>query len=127
MGVRSCGASVGRVRQFRADELVEAAGIEPAFQQSKELTTSGQNGLNSGQPLSLGSGPDVKQRRDSGQTESNTGRNLTPKRPPRNLEPNTTDEARLLCSELSEVVSAWDSLPRPLKDGILAMLRSQAK
>ncbi len=111
---------------------MEAAGIEPEFGQSKELTTSGQNVSNSGQslsksgqPLSLRTGPDVEERTSTGQNRSIGGQNLALKWPQKEFARFPAFSNPQLLSELQEVVDAWETIPQPLKDGILAIVRGQ--
>jgi hypothetical protein len=73
------------------------------------------------------SGADVEQRTGNGQPESNAGQDLALKWPQNVSERFLPVSKRILLSELQEVVDAWNNLPRPLKDGILAIVRGQPK
>jgi hypothetical protein len=78
------------------------AGILPESTDNNELTNPGQNRSNGGQNLAL----------------------KWPQKDPARFLPVSK---RILFSELQEVVDAWEELPRPLKDGILAIVRGQPK
>jgi hypothetical protein len=73
------------------------------------------------------SGADVEQRTGNGQTKSNAGQNLALKWPQNVSERFLPVSKRILLSELQEIVNAWEQLPPPLKDGILAIVRGQPK
>jgi hypothetical protein len=71
------------------------------------------------------SGVDVEERTGNGQTKSNAGQNLALKWPQKDPKRFLPVSKRILLSELQEVAEAWEELPRPLKDGILASVRGQ--
>ena len=114
--------------------MAERAGFEPAVHENNGLTSSGQLGSNGGQKLSntgqllgMRSGADVEERTGTGQTKSNAGQNLALKWPQKDPERFLPVSKRILLAELQEVVDAWEELPHPLKDGILAIVRGQPK
>jgi hypothetical protein len=73
------------------------------------------------------SGADVEERSGTGQPGSNAGQNLALKWPQNVSERFPSVLKRILFSELQEVADAWEELPQPLKDGILAIVRGQPK
>jgi hypothetical protein len=120
--------------RMRGVVMVEAAGIEPESTDNNGLASGGQNRSNSGQefsntgqPLGLQYGAVVEERTGTGQTKSNAGQNLALKWPQKNPERFLPVSKRILLAELQEIVNAWEQLPPPLKDGILAIVRGQPK
>jgi|ETNmetMinimDraft_15_1059895.scaffolds.fasta_scaffold267904_1 hypothetical protein len=108
--------------------------MEPESIDDKGLTTSGQNGSNGGQKLSntgqllgLDASANVEERTGNGQLESMAGQDFAPKWPQNESARLLAVSKQTLLSDLQEVADAWEELPQPLKDGILAIVRGQAK
>jgi hypothetical protein len=102
----------------RGPGVSEAAGDDAQRPGNRQLTTDGQNRLNTGQnpsntgqPLGLPQRVSDGQVSNTGQDKSISGHNLAPKWPQR-IEPDCV-----------EIVDAWRDLPDAIKAGIMAMVR----
>ncbi len=119
---------------YKENKVAERAGFEPESKDDNRIAGCGQQGSicgqklsNAGQLLGLASKPNVEERTGNGQLESMAGQDFAPKWPQNESARLLAVSKQTLLSELQEVAEAWEELPQPLKDGILAIVRGLAK
>ncbi len=101
---------------YALNRIMQTAGSIAAASTNNGLTTNGQSGETGGQKLS-----------NAGQPGSTAGQVFAPQWPKKHSGRLLSVSKQTLLSELQEAVDVWEELPQPLKDGILAIVRGQAK
>ena len=111
-----------KIESCDLSKLAPAVGLEPQFPESPSGTKSTQNCAKSIQNKTLSTSPQTAQKQKSTVSEQNNAYSIHPKGVP-----GVYQNGPPIPDDLAQVVDAWDNLPKPVKAGILAMVREARK